>query len=163
VIGTDGLQVAYEALVSAAIVFGGAWTLYKFGLQRALEPYIQLDVTVTDKRVTNGYSNLVLKVKASNIGNTGVGQKLAWLEISVLPYNLTVDDSVGASWPQLNTKQRRITVFRKHAYLEPREEFTETLLIQIPSNIPYILARLIFSGTKPGQTWHTQTVHYAGT
>jgi hypothetical protein len=161
-IGADGLQIANEALVSAAIVLGGAWTLYKFGLQRTLESYIRLDLDVTDKRIANLHSNIILMIRASNIGNTGVGQQLAWLEVSPLPCQVTERDVIRASWPLLYPSTRRIIVFGKHAYLEPGEEFVETLLLQVPDTSPYILVRAIFSGMKPGQTWHTQTVHYVG-
>jgi len=62
----------------------------------------------------------------------------------------------------MSARARRFIVFEQHAYLEPGEEFLETLMLQIPTSTPYVLARAIFSGTKPGQTWHTQNVMYVG-
>lgn len=161
-IGADGLQIANEALVSAAIVLGGAWTLYKFGLQRGLESYIRLELDVTDRRIAGQHSDLILKVRAHNIGSTGVGQQLAWLEVSNLLCSFTESDNIRTAWLPLNPNPRRIIIFGKHAYLEPGEDFIETLLLQVPSSSPYILVRAIFSGMKPGQTWHTQTVYYVG-
>jgi len=156
------LQNVSAALVSLAVIIGGGWTLYTFGLQRARQSYIRLDLELMETRVSDQHADVIIKIRAVNIGRTGVGQKLAWIEIFPLAYQTKNVDAIRSSPPLRDARARRFVVFEKHSYLEPGEEFLETLMLQIPSSTPYVLARAIFSGTKPGQTWHTKNVMYVG-
>ena len=64
-----------NALISLAVIIGGGWTLYTFGIQRARESYISLDLKVMDNRPHGQHHKLLLKLKAVNIGKTGIGKK----------------------------------------------------------------------------------------
>jgi hypothetical protein len=161
-ISPSELSVIRDVLVSLAVVIGGGWTLYTFGLQRARESYISLDLELTDSRTNGQHSNIILKTKAVNVGRTGIGKKLAWIEVFPLVCSTTDVDSIQS--PQLHRDDhgRRFVIFGRSSYLEPGEEFLDMLLLQIPGDVSYIFVRLVFSGTKQGKTWHTQHVMYVG-
>lgn len=154
------LQIVSDVLVSLAVIIGGGWTLYTFGLQRLRESYIRLDLELVESRVRAQHTDIIIKVRAVNVGRTGVGQRLAWIEMFPVAYQAKNIDAIRSSPPLRDAHARRFIVFEKHAYLEPGEEFLETLMLQIPSGIPYVLVRAIFSGRKSGRTWHTQNVMY---
>jgi hypothetical protein len=156
------LQILSNVLVSLAVIIGGGWTIYTFWLQRARESYIRLDLELVESRARDQHADIIIKVRAVNVGKTGVGQQLAWIETFPVAYRTENIDAIRSSQPLRDPRARRFIVFEQHAYLEPGEEFLETLMLQIPTSTPYVLARAIFSGTKPGQTWHTQNVMYVG-
>ena len=52
----------------------------------------------------------------------------------------------------------RVTIFENHTYLEPGEDFVESLLLHAPERCQHLEIHTFFSGQKFGQTWHTPTV-----
>jgi hypothetical protein len=161
-ISANELSVIRDVLLSLAVLIGGGWTLYTFGIQRARESYISLDLELTDSRLNGQHGNIILKTKAVNIGRTGIGKKLAWMEVFPLACATADVDVIQSAQLQRDASGRRFVIFGRSSYLEPGEEFLDMLLLQIPRDIPYIFVRLFFSGTKQGQTWHTQHVLYVG-
>jgi hypothetical protein len=161
-ISASELSVIRDILVSLAVLIGGGWTLYTFGIQRARESYISLDLELTDSRPNSPHGNIIIKIKAVNVGRTGVGKKLAWMEVFPLVCATAGVDVIQSPQLQRDARGRRFILFGRSSYLEPGEEFLDTLLLQIPRGIPYISVRLFFSGTRQGQTWHTQHVMYVG-
>jgi hypothetical protein len=141
---------------------GGTWALYTFGIQQARESYISLDLELKDSRPNDQHANIIIKTKAINVGRTGVGKKLAWMEVFPLVCPTTDVDAIQSPQLQRDARGRRFVIFGRSSYLEPGEEFLDMLLLQIPGDIPYIFVRLFFSGTRQGQTWHTQHVMYVG-
>ncbi|MGW0810141.1 hypothetical protein [Nonomuraea sp. NPDC002799] len=152
------LTAVRDAIVSIAVIIGGGWTLYTFGLHRAHESYIKLDLDLVDRENTSQQTNIIIKIKAVNTGKTGIGQRLAWIEMFPLTYQMESVDVIQSPRPTKDDRACRFIVFEKCSYLEPGEEFCETLMIQIPPNISYVLAHAFFSGIKPGQTWQTKNV-----
>jgi hypothetical protein len=161
-IGAAELSVIRDVLLSLAVVIGGGWTLYTFGIQRARESYVRLDLKLVDSRPQGQHSNLIIQMKVINIGKTGVGKKLAWMEVFPLACPTPELDSIQSPQLQRDGHGRRFVIFDRSSYLEPGEEFQDMLLLQIPHNMPYILIRLFFSGARQGQTWHIQHVIYVG-
>jgi hypothetical protein len=168
IVATRRLQSFYyqrllnNTLVSLAVVIGGGWTLYTFGIQRARESYIRLDLELMDSRSNGQHGNIIIRTKAVNVGRTGIGKKLAWMEVFPLACPAADVDAIQSPQLQRDAHGRRFVIFGRSSYLEPGEEFLDMLLLQIPSDISYIFVRLFFSGTKQGQTWHTQHVLYVG-
>jgi hypothetical protein len=150
------LSVIRDTLLSMAVVIGGGWTLYTFGIHRARESYIRLDLQLMDRRPEGEHINLIIQIKAINIGKTGIGKKLAWIEAFPLAQPKAEIDSIRSPELQRDARGRRFLIFDKTSYLEPGEEFQDMLLLQIPRDISYILIRLFYSGMRQGQTWHAQ-------
>lgn len=161
-ISASELSITRDVLVSLAIIIGGGWTLYTFGLQRARESYISLDLELMDSRPGSQHGSIIIKTKAVNVGKTGVGKKLAWIEVFPLICPTANVDAIQSPQLQRDARSRRFVIFGKSSYLEPGETFLDMLLLQIPGDITYIFVRVFFSGPKQGQTWHTQHVIYVG-
>ena len=161
-ISASEISIIRDVLVSLTVVIGGGWTLYTFGIQRARERYISLDLELVDSRPNGQHGNIIIKAKAVNVSRTGVGKKLVWIEVFPLVCSTADVDVIQSPQLQRDAHGRRFIVFGKSSYLEPGEEFLDMLLLQIPGDIPYISVHFFFSGTKQGQTWHTQHVMYVG-
>jgi len=157
-IGTSELSAVSSVLIALAVIIGGGWTLYKFGIQRARESFISLELDATDSRLHGQHRNLILKLKAVNIGKTGIGKKLAWIEVFPLPCPTTDVEAIQSPQLPKDALGRRFVIFDRNSYLEPGEEFADMLLLEIPADISYLLIRIIFSGRKRGQTWHARHV-----
>jgi hypothetical protein len=115
-----------------------------------------------DSKPNGQHGNIIIRTKAANVGRTGVGKRLAWIEVFPLVCPMTDVDAIQSPQPQRDARGRRFVIFGKSSYLEPGEEFLDTLLLQTPGDVPYICIRIFFSGAKQGQTWHTQHVMYVG-
>jgi hypothetical protein len=157
-ISASELSVIRDVLVSLAVVIGGGWTLYTFGLHRTREPFISLDLDLMDSRPNGQNKNIIIKIKAVNLGRTGISKKLAWMEVFPLVCSTADVDAIQSPQLQRDARGRRFVIFGRSSYLEPSEEFLDMLLLQLPDDIPYIFVRLFFSGIKQGDTWHTQHV-----
>jgi hypothetical protein len=162
-ISPSELSATRDILLSLAVVIGGGWTLYTFGIQRARESYISLDLELLENRPNGQHGNIIIKTKAVNAGRTGIGKKLAWIEVFPLVCSTANVDAIRSPQLQRDAHGRRFVIFGRSSYLEPGEEFLDMLLLQIPGDISYLFVRLFYSGTKQGQTWYTQHVMYVGT
>ena len=156
------LSVIRDTLLSLAVVIGGGWTLYTFGIHRTRESYVKLDLQSMDRRPEDEHTNLIIQMKVINIGKTGIGKKLAWIEVFPLVRPKAKIDSIRSPELHRDARGRRFLIFDKTSYLEPGEEFQDMLLLQIPRDISYILIRFFFSGMRQGQTWHAQHFIYVG-
>jgi hypothetical protein len=162
-ISPSELSATRDILLSLAVVIGGGWTLYTFGIQRARESYISLDLELLENRPNGQHGNIIIKTKAVNAGRTGIGKKLAWIEVFPLVCSTANVDAIRSPQLQRDAHGRRFVIFGRSSYLEPGEEFLDMLLLQIPGDISYLFVRLFYSGTEQGQTWYTQHVMYVGT
>ena len=161
-ISASQLQIVSNVLISLAVIIGGGWTIFTFGLQRMSHSHIRLDLELVESRISDKYANVIIEVRVVNTGKTGIGQELAWIELFPLACQAKNVDTIRSSQALDGMGARRFVVFEKHAYLEPGEEFLDGLMLQVPVSIPYLLVRAIFSGRRSGQTWHTQNVMYVG-
>ena len=70
------LTTIKDIATSATLIFGAAWTLYIFGIQRLRQPAVRLTVSRTAILDEGSHKDVVLEVVASNLGKTGVAHVL---------------------------------------------------------------------------------------
>ena len=78
----EQIKAVGEAFTPLVVLIGAAWTLYLFYLQRAREAFVRLDIElVACERNDGAPTNAIIKVRATNFGKAGLGQRLSWMEL----------------------------------------------------------------------------------
>lgn len=155
----EQIKAVGEAFTPLVVLIGAAWTLYLFYLQRAREAFVRLDIEmVACERNDGAPTSTIIKVRATNVGKAGLGQRLSWMELRPVK-EASIPIGRVQLYDTLRTERPiRVTIFENHTYLEPGEDFVESLLLHAPESYQYLEIHTFFSGQKYGQTWHTPTV-----
>ncbi len=144
-------------VASAAILVGGTWAIYNFGLQRIRKPIVTLEIECAPISVSSDSAASHISIIVRNQGRTGVAQNYAFVEIApVLLPSLDGNRIAIASVP-ISQHTEKHPIFKSHTFLEPGEQFKESLLINVAKEVEYLRIRAIFSASKPVQSWYTET------
>ncbi|WP_436536346.1 hypothetical protein [Actinoplanes sp. HUAS TT8] len=152
------LSTMKDAATVIALLVAGGWAIYRFTLHRTLNSFVKLEL-VGDVFVTQGGPTWVLLgATATNPSTTGVARRLAWIELQPLTTAGEPVQRITSVQPKKTDDARLYGIFGSFKYLEPGEDFQDSLLVAVPSGTRFVLVKLFFSGGRPGETWRIHKI-----
>jgi hypothetical protein len=131
------MQIIQSCVTTVSIIAGGAWVIYTFILGRSFAGNVCLACEVEKIISTSSHQKVILQVRAKNIGRTRLKQDHC--KVILFPLNDISTRKVGGFAKQIDQSIEEISrqengqlfVFSGQRYLEPDEEMTEHVLLQL--------------------------------
>lgn len=151
-----------DAATVIALLLGGCWGIYRFNLHRTLNSFVKLEIEGNVLVSEGDSTRVVLDATVRNPSATGVARRLAWIELQPLAPRDGSVQRITLVQPKVSDEVRRYGVFGSFKYLEPGEEFRDSLLLAVPPDADFLLIKLFFAGGRPGETWRIRKVLFLG-